>query len=302
MKTNLSNTTYFVICLAAAICFCACGDNPSLDMGAMFSSQEPSMAVRFEQSMDYGQQVGETHLDMKQDNYIVYACADSHIHKTHRNLEHFIRTYEAETQPKVAIHLGDLIDAQHNFPHADSILNIGGRAIDDTLFVTPGNHDIYFNQWEIYRSYYKRSVYWFDTNNGNKKLDLFICLDSAEGELGPEQMDWLKKLLADKANDYRHVIVFTHTHMWKLDMSQGHTSNFTLESTYELTSLFGQYGVDYVWSGHQHSRQSVIMKGVNYLVLDATQDKGNGQAYMTAEIGEDIIYHYHNYPQIEVSE
>ena len=131
-----------------------------------------------------------------------------------------------------------------------------------------------------------------------KKLDLFICLDTAEGTLGVDQMAWLRNLLEAKSKEgYRRIIVYTHTHFWKLDGSQGHTSNFSLEETYELAALLDEYDVDFVWSGHQHARQSVVYKGVNYLVLDATKDEEKGQAYMTVNMGESAIYHYFNYPK-----
>ena len=141
-------------------------------------------------------------------------------------------------------------------------------------------------------------MYWFDTRNGDKKLDLFICLDSAEGEIGVSQMNWLRTLLQQKSQEgYRHIIVFTHTHLWKLDASQGHTSNMALEATYELTSLLSQYGVEYVWSGHQHARQLVQFKGVTYMVLNATKDAEKGQSYVLAHMGETISYEHIDYPK-----
>ena len=235
---------------------------------------------------------------MGSDTYTIYACTDSHVtRKTHKNLDYFIDQYNAAVEPKIALHLGDLIDAQNNYPCADSVLNVGGRSINDTLFITPGNHDIYFKQWQIYRSYFKTSCYWFDTNNGSKKLDLYICLDSAEGSLGTKQMKWLKDLLEAKSKEgYRRIIVMTHTHLWKLDGSQGHSSNMALEETYEITSLLGKYHVECVWSGHQHARQSVHFKGVHYIVLNATKDEEQSQSYMTVQVGEDLTYQFHPYP------
>jgi predicted phosphodiesterase len=266
-------------------------------MKGMFSPNGPTVSTRFEHSMAYNDARGEIHLDMQSDHYRIYVCTDSHITRnTHRNLDYFMEQYRAEQGPKLAIHLGDLIDAQKNLPCADSIVHFAGQTIQDTMFVTLGNHDIYFKQWEIFRSFFQTSVYWFDTRNGDKKLDLFICIDSAEGSLGPKQMKWLRELLEKKSKEgYRRMIVFTHTHFWKLDESQGHTSNFSLEDTYELTSLFGKYGVEFVWSGHQHARQSVIYKGVNYLVLDATKDSETGTAYMTVDVSDSMIYHYYDY-------
>ncbi len=281
----------------SALVFMACANEDStLDMKGMFSPNGETVQVRFAQSMAYNDTVGEIHLDMHADDYVIYVCTDSHItRKSHKLLDYFIDQYNAASTPKLALHLGDHIDGQKNYPCVDSILNLA----NDHLFNALGNHDIYFKQWPIYRSYFHTSAYWFDTNNGNKKLDLFICLDSAEGSLGVDQTNWLKKLLEAKSQEgYRRIIVFTHTHLWKLDGSQGHTSNMALEETYELTSLLAQYNVEFVWCGHQHARQSVIFKGVNYLVLDSSKDSEEGQAYITVEMGENCFYHYHNYPKL----
>ncbi len=293
----MNKSNYMIIC---AVLLCACANEDStLDMKGMFSPNGPIVETRFEQSMAYNALRGEMHLNMQSDDYTIYMCSDSHItRKTHKNLDYFMDQYKAAAAPKLALHLGDLIDAQKNIPCADSIVHFAGQTVNDTLFITPGNHDIYFKQWDIYCSYFKSSVYWFDTRNGDKKLDLFICLDSAEGEIGVSQMNWLRTLLQQKSQEgYRHIIVFTHTHLWKLDASQGHTSNMALEATYELTSLLSQYGVEYVWSGHQHARQLVQFKGVTYMVLNATKDAEKGQSYVLAHMGETISYEHIDYPK-----
>lgn len=286
--------------IAAALLLSACSEDSTLDIAGMFSPNGEVVNTRFEQSMAYNQSRGVISLDMGADEYMVYVCTDSHItRKSHQNLDYFIAHYKAETAPKVAVHLGDVIDAQKNLPCADSILHFAGQTIADTIFVTPGNHDIYFKQWQEFRQFFKTGTYWFETRNGVKKLDLFICLDSAEGTLGDKQTEWLRNILETKSKEgYRRMIVFTHTHLWKLDSSQGHSSNMALEETYEITSLLAQYKIPYVWSGHQHARQSVVFKGVNYLVLNATKDTEKGQSYMTARIGDDITYQHINYPEL----
>lgn len=291
----MKKTGYLLLALMLSACVT---DDTTLDMAGMFSPNGETVGTRFAQSQDYNAQAGVKHIDMATDDYVIYVCTDSHITRsTHRNLDYFMAQYKAETAPKLALHLGDIIDAQKNFPCADSIIHFAGQTIKDTMFVALGNHDIYFKQWQIFRSFFKTSAYWFDTWNTGKKLDLFICLDSAEGSLGTNQTKWLESMLAEKSQEgYRHIIIFTHTHLWKLDGSQGHTSNMALEETYEFTDLLGKYGVEYVWCGHQHSRQSVFFKGVNYLVLDATKDEEQGQSYMTVNMARSIIYHYYPYP------
>lgn len=290
-----------ILYIILAVVFAACAnEDSSLDMKGMFSPQGETVNTRFEQSMAYNMTKVPIRIDMHQDTYTVYACSDSHItRKAHKNLDYFVDLYDAAEGPKLALHLGDVIDAQKNFPCADSILHLATRSLADTMFVTLGNHDIYFCQWPVFAQFFKTSVYWFETTNGTKKLDLFICLDSAEGSLGTKQMKWLRALLEEKSQEgYRRIIVFTHTHLWKLDASQGHTSNMAMEETYEVLSLLGEYGVEYVWSGHQHARQSVVFKGVNYLVLDATQDSEKGQSYFVAEMGEQVSYKYIDYPAL----
>lgn len=296
MKSPIFNIQ-FIIALGALLLTSCANEDSTLDMKGMFSPNGETVKTRFVQSMAFNDMRGEIHLDMASDDYIIYMCSDSHITRTtHRNLDYFINQYRAASGPKLAIHLGDIIDAQKNYPCADSIVHFAGQTIADTLFLTPGNHDIYFKQWPIYRDFFHSSVYWFDTNNGTKKLDLFICLDSAEGELGVDQMKWLRALLESKKDaGYRRIIAFTHTHLWKLDASQGHTSNYALESTYELTSLLSQYGVEYVWCGHQHARQEVHFKGVTYMVLNATKDSEKGQSYVIAHMGDHVDYEHIDY-------
>ena len=292
MKKNF----LYIIC---AFCLASCvNEDTTLDMKGMFSPNGETVNARYEQSMRYNDWRGPIRLDMHSDDYTVYVCTDSHITKnTHEKLDFFMERYREAASPKLAIHLGDLIDAQKNFACADSIVHFAGQTAADTLFQTLGNHDIYFKQWPIYCSYFKTSMYWFETTNADKKLDLFICIDTAEGSMGTEQMKWLKDLLAHKSTEgYRRIIVYTHTHFWKLDDSQGHTSNFSLEETYELAALLAKYHVDFVWSGHQHARQSVVYKKVNYLVLDSSKDEETGTAFMVVNMGESAVYHYFDYP------
>ena len=127
---------------------------------------------------------------------------------------------------------------------------------------------------------------------GGKK-DLYIALASASGKLGTKQRKWLEALLKDKNNgEYRHKIVFTHTHFFKKDESQGHTSNFNIEETYDLMSLFAEYGVDLVLQGHAHHRDLTVFKGVSYLRLDAMEDHYSNAFYTVIKMGESFGYEF----------
>ena len=281
----------FYLTLLSLACV-AC--NPNYDMIGMIDGTSPEIAQRFKESRQFSDSAGVVHLQMPAD-YRIFVCTDSHIDSTHYGLAKFIRLYKADTMPHLCLFLGDLINAQGHFPHADSVLHLDGVMTNrkDTIFMTCGNHDIYFNQWHIWRKYYGSSTYWFDTRNGKDLLDLFICLDTSEGTLGTDQMKWLKDLLADKKEaGYRHIIVFTHTHLFKQDNSQGHTSNLSLEETYELTSVLTQAGVDIYLCGHDHSREVTDYGKVRYITVDSSTDAEPDPYYMVMEVGEQVNYQF----------
>ena len=159
MKKNI----LYIAMSAFLLASCASEDS-TLDMVGMFSSNGEPVNVRFEQSIAYNDTAlnGGMTVETGSDTYTVYVCTDSHVtRKAHKNLDYFIAQYNAAAAPKIALHLGDLIDAQNNFPCADSILALA----NGPLFITPGNHDVYFKQWPIYRSFFHTGTYWFDTYN-----------------------------------------------------------------------------------------------------------------------------------------
>lgn len=130
MKKNI----YFVICLLLLLIAC---NNPNYDMPGMFNGTSPEVATRFAHSMDYNATIGETHLSVPAD-YRIYVCTDSHIDSTHHNLEQFVLAYKSDSLCPVALHLGDLINAQGNYPHAYRTLQVEPTmAHRDTLFIRP---------------------------------------------------------------------------------------------------------------------------------------------------------------------
>ena len=291
MKTRIS---VFVL-LSALLAAC----NPNYDMIGMIDGTSPEIASRFADSRRFSDSAGVVHMQMPE-NYRLFVCTDSHIDTTHYGLEKFIHLYKADTNPHICLYLGDLINAQGYFKHADSILHLDGVMSNkaDTIFLTCGNHDIYFNQWHVWQQYYGSSVYWFDTYTGadyatGKLLELFICLDTAEGTLGTDQMKWLRELLkAKKDAGYRRIIVFTHTHLFKQDNSQGHTSNLSLEETYELTGLLTEAGVEYYLCGHDHSREVTGYGNVKYITVDSSTDAELNPFYMVMEVGKYVNYEF----------
>ena len=311
--------------------------NPNYDLAGFLNGTSPKVSTRFEQSMAYNDSVGVPAVVVPSADYRVYVCTDSHIDSIPTNLTTFVQAAAADTLCPFALHLGDLVNAQGHIPYAVSLLQdpplpllqregeslapiVEGnlsplplcrgsrRGAFPYLAIALGNHDIYFNQWDEWRSYFGTSVYWFYTMLPDSTvLDRFICLDSAEGTLGTTQLQWLRELLTENGSQhstlnsqhsspFRHTIVFTHTHFFRRDHSQEHTSNYAIEETYELTSLLEQGGVDMYWCGHDHSREITDYAGFTSIVVDAIEDHYPPAFYMVATLSDQINYQFIQLP------
>ena len=278
--------------------FTACGPDTRLDMVGMFAGTSPTIDKRFEQSMEYNQQAGYATIQALTDNYHVYVCTDTHIHKTRNRWGYFIEAYRADVLCPVAMHLGDLIDATTDFEYIEEALVPHPMATmlptkTDTLMAVCGNHDIYFKQWAQYIKTFKTSSYYFVVKTPSGKKDLFIVYDSADGTVGKKQLDWLLETLEwSEKQDFRHIVACTHTNFFKRDHSQGHSSNFTQEETYTLLNLFTSHGVDMIWTGHDHCREITQVKNMISISVDSMKDEDKEPYYMMVIMGEKIDYEF----------
>lgn len=281
---------------AAVLAACSHGN---YDWAGMLKGQSPETDERFVVSDAYNREHGFARIPVDED-YRVYVCTDSHVDTSCYNLTQFVRAYKSDAACPFALHLGDLINAEGHYGFFDSAIHIvpeGYVRGKDTLFLTPGNHDLYFGQWKQFVHYYHTGTYYFETvsKQTNKVLDLFICLDSGSGTLQRKELAWLKEVLAmSKTKNYRHIIVYTHTHIFKQDASQGHTSNYAIEETYELVDLMSRYGVELVMMGHDHSREVSSYGGCTYIIVDAVQDVQRDPYYMILSIGKNVHYDFVN--------
>lgn len=278
--------------LACGVIFAAC---ERLDMVGMFAGSSPTIDERWEESMAYNQEAGFDTLYAVAEDYHLYVCTDTHITKKRNRWEHFIASYRADKLCPVAVHLGDIIDAKTDVAYVEEALapQVEGTNKHDTLMAVCGNHDIYFQLWEKFLRVFKTSTYYFVVQTPAGKQDLFIVYDSADGTVGSKQLQWLENTLkwADTQN-FRHIVACTHTHFFKRDGSQGHTSNYTIEETYALLNLFTQHNVKMVWSGHDHSREITQVKGMTCIVVDSMTEHDEHPYYMLVTMGDKIDYEF----------
>ena len=274
----------FLSILAAALCLVSC---EKYYFTGMVAPAGENVDERFRQSMEYNDLHGFQTISTFSDLYSVFVFTDCHLAGGTKNLDRFVSdSFGINGAAPAVICLGDLVDGEKPFTEFishTSLIGEGGRK----LFVTAGNHDLYWGRWpEFYKSF-GSSTYWFEIVTPNAK-DLYISLESGGGTLGTLQREWLEEVLKSKSSDYRNVIVFTHTHFFMKDTSQGHTSNYALEETYDLADLFARYGVDLVLTGHDHHREQTVFKGVEYVIVDALEEIADNAGYAVLSVGKDI--------------
>ena len=269
----------------------SCGKN--IDYMGLFMTFNESPDERFAQSMKYNDEHGYDKISGVPDEYKVYAMSDIHVDFSTENLDRYVSDYLADTMAApFSLCLGDLINATGHWDyfaeHVKPVSDAGRK-----IYYCAGNHDLYFDQWKEFYSRFGSSTYWFEVQTVSGFKDLYIALESGSGTLGVDQRDWLEKVLKDKKNQgFRHIVVFTHTHFFKKDTSQGHTSNFNLEETYDLADLFDRYDVSLVLQGHSHSRDLTIFKDVVYLRVDSLEDHYPDAYYTILKVGNNINYEF----------
>ena len=257
------------------------------DIAGFVMSTSDNVDRRFATSMEYNEKHGYQTIRHDSDEYELYVFSDCHLkQEVGTNLKTFTAEYvNACGNAPAVLFLGDIVNGKDGWDQF--IENTQPLRQYGHLFITAGNHDLYFGQWPEYVQRFGTSTYWFEIVCPTVK-DLYISLDSGSGTLGTDQRVWVETILKEKASQYRHVIVFTHTHFFKVDNRQGHTSNYSMEETYDLLNLFSQYGVELVLTGHKHFYEQQNFKGVEYVTVDGLSDDENQSGYIVCKIKNDI--------------
>ncbi len=291
MKINLSFILSAFGMLVTSFIFCGCNE----DYLSPFKSHPPAPAERFALSMEYNNKHGYADIRVPNEQYNIYVCTDTHIASSNTTFARFVELYRNDIHCPVACCLGDLVEATYPYDIFVSAINEtpANPEKSDTLFVTPGNHDLFFKQWESFIRIWKTSVYYFTVSCPNGIKDLYICLDSAHATLGRKQLAWLVKTLQDsQTNTYRHTIVYTHVNIFRRDNTYNDISTFALEESEELMALFSTYQVEQVWMGHDHGRDIFCQGGVKYILVDSFMDNKTG-SYMVLHVGEHLYNTFH---------
>ena len=219
------------------------------------------------------------------ENYAFYVATDPHVDQTHGNLTVFNDTFRNDTDASFGVILGDCIDITDNLPkYLEALAYDKARHIcEHPVFHVLGNHDAYFNGWEDYKELIGPSVYWFEAVFPGGK-DLYIVLDTATGTLGAKQTRWFKGFIEKNRAGYRHCAILTHTNFFYTDNSQTSSGNMPIEESFALIDFLGRQKVSLVLQGHDHYREELTYKGVNYTVVGAIADRAEAPEYLKVKV------------------
>ncbi len=261
------------------------------DVLGLISPTGDTINKRFDQSMEWNQANGYRSISIPVNEYKFHVGSDIHTKKTTDNIEFMITEMRNDADSYFALILGDVIHGKGNYgTFADALsYNEETQAADDPIFIAVGNHDLYFGQWTEFKKHWGTATYHFTVNTPDFK-DLFICLDTGTGTLGNKQMAWLKKTLKEEGPGKRHIIIFTHTDLFRTDNSGFPTSNMPMEETFDITSLMEEYGVDLYLQGHNHYRHDNLYRGTRYITVDTMKDEAAAPYYMVATLSGNISY------------
>jgi len=257
------------VCMSLSSCETA-------DLRGMFISYD-SVNSRFKQSMEWNSTHPYKQLIVPTDDYSIFTMSDSHVGGT-QNLETFFGN-AISANSIAAVMVGDLTSGQADDYEVFEQHLPGPGTIG--LFTLVGNHDLYFKGWEQFYSRFGSSTYRFSVQTP-VATDLFICLDSGSGTLGSKQLDWLRKILENERNDYRHCVLFTHNNLFRFRRTT--STNPLIEELYVLMDLFIENDVDMLITGHDHKRDAEIFGNTTFIVLDALKDDYTDAGYMELHI------------------
>jgi predicted phosphodiesterase len=279
---ELLNKNRFALIFAIILTSAGCSKDPDL-----LTSNE-SVNQRFNQSKIWNDNHPFRQIVVASEDYSVLAGADSHVGST-VNLDSFFRI--AETSHASAVVMpGDLTNGkkedwdifEQHLPDHDSL----------ALFLIAGNHDLHFGGWEEFFTRFGSTSYLFTIKTPSAS-DLYICLDTAEGTLGDQQLNWLTNILETMRQNYRHCFVITHNNFFRTRQTESTVP--LVEEMHVLIELFTMYHVDMVISGHDHLRYNQLFGITRYIVLDPLKDETSNAGYFQLNVKNGAIsYKFEN--------
>jgi predicted phosphodiesterase len=244
-----------VVVLPAGLFVCAC-DLGDLDLTRAF--RHPSTERRVQESLALPVPDPPA---VAPDSFSFALFGDLHVN-LNAGLEHrlgWLRDEVVDRGIGFVVVLGDLAD--QGLPDEFSAVRAALDSLDVPVYATVGNHDLYqADGWELFKDNFGPASYAVTVADRLK----LILLDTAGGELGATQFDWLERELADTTSGVK--LVGTHYAlfdgptpiMWRLPSGA---------ERYKFLSLMRDHGVFALVSGHLHGFRHTTVYGTEHFIV-----------------------------------
>jgi Icc protein len=170
-----------------------------------------------------------------------------------------------ETSPALMLHTGDLshLAKPEEFDTCAQILR--GAKVGQTFYV-PGEHDVFTDDARLYLERYGKGT----SGTGWQSFDYrgvhFVGLVNVMnlkagglGQLGPDQLAWLKDDLA-RLTDSTAVVVFAHVPLWTVYENWG----WGTEDSGQAMQLLRRFGSVTVLNGHIHQVMQKVEGNITF--------------------------------------
>jgi predicted phosphodiesterase len=187
-------------------------------------------------------------------------------------------TYAGQVGAQFLLHSGDCAD-DGTADDYEKWVNVMTSYVPCPVFSALGNHDIYNGGWDRFKKLIGPSAFRFTYGYCD-----FIFIDTANGTMGRDQMDWFEKVM-DRGKNYPLRFVLSHYPIYDGGL-QTPSSMGNTEERMKIVSLMDDGNVSYFLCGHKHSWEPYEVRGINHLI------SGCGSAYK--QVLNDN-YHFHRF-------
>jgi 3',5'-cyclic AMP phosphodiesterase CpdA len=279
----IKNIIGVILCL---IIFSGCYKDADL---RGFIRSKDNINERFSQSVFWNDNNPLYIIRTDSDNYGLIFAADCHVGST-VNFEKLLCT-SASPEVNALFIAGDFTTGKKE--DYDVVRDLINSADSVLCFLMAGNHELFFDGWQIFYSYFGSSTYTVSVDTPVAR-DLYICLDTGGGTIGDSQLEWLKEILRTSRGSYRHCIVITHTNFFRNRFTM--STNPLVEELYVLLELFLEHNVSLVITGHDHKRHEEVYGPTTYITLDAAMDGLSYASYLKLLVaGSQLDYQFKDF-------
>ncbi len=193
----------------------------------------------------------------------------------------------ASLVPSAVFHTGDLVNNGRLSSNWTTFNNIASQLSSGTpIYPALGNHEyesqLYFDNFEL-----PGTERWYSVDDIEGFN--FIILDTeSDLSVASSQYQWLQSELTSSFSSTDFTIVTFHYPLYRTGRYGGDEKSIRDD----LVPLFEQYGVDAVFSGHDHDYERSTVNGIRYIVTGGGGAPLRDQAG-TSEFSELYVKSYH---------